>query len=1167
MAGNFNFTTKLGLDAQGFNRGVHRVMGALNNLKTSFLSVASALGAGLGFTQLISSLRVTATELSVAMNTLKNVSYQTKAFKEGTEEVTIEVSNFADNLSFVKRVSKEYHQDLVAITDNYAKFTAACKKTNLGLEEQRFVFEALTKAAAYYHLSADRTADMMNAVTQMMSKGKVAAEELRRQLGNTLPGAFNLMAAAMGVSTAKLDEMMRNGEVLAAEVLPKFAAMLNSVTKNIEFDSIQSSLNDLKNSWYEFVEKSGAEKLYKNIIDGSVTALGVVNDNMKGIKSVFVGLLTYLASINIFGFFEKQGEKFLKELEKDLKVARAKMGELSRGFYGLEGKGTIVKGSHDTYSLGNIFNLNTRKASQLKKALQEYNNQLIEINRLELKLGRISQETFNEIVNDVNNANHSLGTWVEVLDEGAPKIGRLQTAWNGLKSAVDKATVSVGNFFKANWVFLLIAAISSVVSYIGRIKKEAKEIAEIANNYKNDIKVITDTSDENITILKNNLKILKNTANAEHARALALKEINKELGTSYKLDELDKVKGKYAEITAEVERWAEATKKQALLQAYASQIAEATAKKKTAEIKLEDRQDDDIMPNKWVGTLAGPAGHFIFKGKNSIDKNTDIKNLQNEISQYDKVIAEAMKEMEKLGVSLGDFYDILGGNLGETESVLSEVFKKYNKEAKELANQLKEGALTQDKYDEAFDKLVKSIWEAATATGELSISSIIEKLDKGKVLTDLEKWYYDLSKAAAEAARNALIKDISKEIDEAIKLADEQLEKEFEKYAEKQEKELLLNMGVAAGDYKPNSRKDRNTLFDYDKTESEKLNDELEQTNDWLDDIKKKYGDLIKESTELGYRTEMVQKELDELSELLQYASKEAKTLEAAMNYAKIQEDIKNVKKEINGLVYSGVKDFATSIDRVVDAWDNLEETMNDSDASGWEKFMSVFNLITQVIDSAMSVMQTITTIQELQTKLGAAKIAEQQALNELLKEELALRMAAAGASNEEIAERLSSIGALLMEKGLLAGILGLKKQENAASATGAALKTSEAAASTAAAGASAGEAIAGATASGAKMPFPYNLLAIAAGVAAVIGALAAMSKFEKGGIVGGNSMHGDRNLVRANSGEMILTKGQQGTLWAMLNGKGSIGGNVEFKIRGADLVGAINNYSKKISK
>ena len=439
----------------------------------------------------------------------------------------------------------------------------------------------------------------------------------------------------------------------------------------------------------------------------------------------------------------------------------------------------------------------------------------------------------------------------------------------------------------------------------------------------------------------------------------------------------------------------------------------------------------------------------------------------------------------------------------------------------------------------------------------------------------MEKWYYDLAKNAKDAALKALLKeaneDIAKatieEIEAQSKLIEEQLDKYLDDEAKKLEKSLGLDMGVLGGDYETSKRGNRNTLFDYGKKGSEKTSEELELTNKWLDEIKDKYGDLIEESNELGYRTEIVQKELDELSQLYQYASKEAATLEAAMNYQKVVENIKEMKKEIGGLVYSGIKDMATSMDRVVKAAETFKETMEDTDATGWEKFMVVFNMITQIVDTAMGLYETINTIQQLSLKLGGAKIAEQTAYNALLAKELALRMAMKGASDEEIKNRIAGIGALFAEEGVLAGILGLKKKENQASATGIALKAGEAAASAGAASASAGEAIAGATASGAKMPFPLNLIAIAAGIAAVVGALATMSKFAKGGIVGGNSAHGDHNLARVNSGEMILNKAQQGTLFKAISSGSLGGGNVEFKIKGADLVGTINNYSKKISK
>ena len=116
---------------------------------------------------------------------------------------------------------------------------------------------------------------------------------------------------------------------------------------------------------------------------------------------------------------------------------------------------------------------------------------------------------------------------------------------------------------------------------------------------------------------------------------------------------------------------------------------------------------------------------------------------------------------------------------------------------------------------------------------------------------------------------------------------------------------------------------------------------------------------------------------------------------------------------------------------------------------------------------------------------------------------------------------------------------------------------------------ASSGEAIASATASGAKMPFPLNLVAIAAGVAAVIAALATISgSFADGGIIQGANTHGDQLLARVNAGEMILNGSQQRNLFNLLDGGtgSNMSGQVEFKISGSALKGVLRNYDNKMS-
>lgn len=142
---------------------------------------------------------------------------------------------------------------------------------------------------------------------------------------------------------------------------------------------------------------------------------------------------------------------------------------------------------------------------------------------------------------------------------------------------------------------------------------------------------------------------------------------------------------------------------------------------------------------------------------------------------------------------------------------------------------------------------------------------------------------------------------------------------------------------------------------------------------------------------------------------------------------------------------------------------------------------------------------------------------------------------------------------------------------QTATSAANVASSQAETSASLANTAAKSGEAIAGATASGAKLPFPYNLAAIAAGVATVVGVLAMITGFADGGIVGGNTTVGDYNLIRANKGEMVLNNKQQAHLFRLLDGGGNANnttsGEVKFKISGKELIGVLNNYNSKKSK
>ena len=105
------------------------------------------------------------------------------------------------------------------------------------------------------------------------------------------------------------------------------------------------------------------------------------------------------------------------------------------------------------------------------------------------------------------------------------------------------------------------------------------------------------------------------------------------------------------------------------------------------------------------------------------------------------------------------------------------------------------------------------------------------------------------------------------------------------------------------------------------------------------------------------------------------------------------------------------------------------------------------------------------------------------------------------------------------------------------------------------------------------KKAFTNPFAAIAAGLGLMVAGGVVMnyaqklqkSKFAAGGIVGGNSYSGDKVPSLLNSGEMVLNQAQQSRLFAMVNGSGGGGREVVFRIDGQQLVGVLNNHSRKV--
>jgi len=137
-------------------------------------------------------------------------------------------SDGAREFQYIKEKSDELGLSLVPTAKAYTGLFAAAKEANLSVATTREVFEGVAGAAKVLSLSADDTNGVLLALQQIASKGTVASEELRGQIGERLPGAFGLAAKAMGLTTAELGKQLQAGKVLASDFLPKFAAQLKA---------------------------------------------------------------------------------------------------------------------------------------------------------------------------------------------------------------------------------------------------------------------------------------------------------------------------------------------------------------------------------------------------------------------------------------------------------------------------------------------------------------------------------------------------------------------------------------------------------------------------------------------------------------------------------------------------------------------------------------------------------------------------------------------------------------------------------------------------------------------------------------------------------------------------------------------------------------------------
>lgn len=1035
MAGKLSFSIAINFLTENFKKGTNQIKAGFQAMQAQILTFAAALGAGgIGLSNLVTKFIEVAKSTNRVTTALKNVS--------GSMAV------FADNQRYLLDLAKKYGLEINALTGNYAKFTAAASISGMSMQEQRKIFESLSRAATAFGMSADDSNGVFLALSQMMSKGKISSEELRLQMGERLPIALQAMAKAAGTSVAGLDRLMKEGKLLSAEVLPKFADALNEMIPNVDTDNLETSLNRLQNVFTKLVNETDIQGKYKDLIDWLTGYVKKATDNIQSVITYVVAAIAVLVTSRLVN-------KLIVSFQKTELAAKAA----------------------------------ARRAA------------------------KAAGQSFDEVA------------W------------RSQKASSTMKAMFSNAAKSVKAALISMVPTAIIAVIGAVVAKLVVMAQEAKRIKNLFSEYKAELNKSTNTSD--IINLQTQYKIATDLKRNLDERRSALSQINRQLNTNYSIDEKN--------LTIQGDLNKKFAERVELLKA-AAEVDYLTQKKLEVEDNIESIQRKKGARKEEVASGNANAFSVLWQGvtkiasdKFKIGTGSDIQTYDTELVEQNRILKDINARLEQatvkansssVGLSTAGTGNIVGPGSNDKKTPLQKLEEKSAKELSELEAKFKIGSLSQTEYNKALAELNIKLYAEASGSNDRKVlesefykvrqeaaRQAVDQMGQFKAAIELEKIQKEYS---------ASLEKLKAQKENGI-LTEEQYKSELQRLAVETARTAgaIKDIGIEGKAFvaamqataqtmsTPVKVKERDTTFDYKKNAVDIASEKL--------DLAKEYAKDLQEEFQKAGKT---------LDDELAKSMAGVPDLEQALKIAQVRQDIKDLSKELREGIYSGVKNIASSADRMVNAFSQMQDVLGDEDATAWEKVMAVWNTMINTVDSIMSVVQTIENISEVAKKLSGAKEENASAEEEAL------------------------------------GIIGAKAAEVAANEAAAAIEIATSKAKTQAATT---EMAAKSTAAYASIPFAGVGLAAGqiAAMQSLITAASNVPQFANGGIVSGRTLAEVGEYPGASSNPEVIAPLSK--LKDMIGGgsvsriKVEVGGRAV--IRGSDAWLQISNHAKKIGK
>ncbi len=1070
---NLSLKIAVKLLTKEFKNGVAGLVASLRGLQAQFLAFTSILGAGtIGLSNFLSRMREVSKETTAARIALKNVSSSAQ--------------EFADIQKWLLDVSKRYGVGINTLTFGFAKFKSAADNAGMALSDQKQIFEAVSRASVAYGLSAEDQRGIFIALQQMMSKGKVMAEELRLQMAERMPVALQAMAAASKTTVAGLDALMKNGKVLSSEVLPEFARQLDSMIPNVDTDNLNKSLIDLSNTFVALTDKLGVEKAYKKIVEMATSALSWLMENTKAIG---VAIRTFISAL-IAGAIRKTFRALVAESEKATAAAIGAIKNKETAAKAVAAAEERVLKAKTKYEEAlHAEAVASFEASQAKK-LRAAQRTASALRQLE------KQQTALAAAEERARAAEAAVTESVQRDAARATGSAWSRAWHGATLAFKAFGQTLKSLAYSTIWTAIIQAILEVANALKDAYSKFAEIHNLAKKTQERLNAPTEASEQEISI-EANYKVASDNNQALATRNAALQKINALLGTEYQLN------GKNDSILDEINKKKERYIQYLKLQ---KQLENATDTHRTLSSQYTSWQKGN---QEWGSGLAKaifvpslePGKKMVDAVYNSLPSAG--KNLQEGINA-------AQAEIDTLTTKLAEFAgefdssslpqtptpttesDASGATDGSKrkQSELERAKERYRKSLAELSAEYEAEMLSEREFQRRKKDLIEKTYIDANGTSdqELLGSEFYKGIEvefggfthgnlreREEVLEDrIDEFNQALSKQKALLDNGAISQD---EYNDALR----SLSVEFYK-----ELSSLDLSGLSAEALAAMVSAQTEAAFINADTQSQYEPRRRDRTVDFLRNDTSQLEEQKKDAEHyLAWLKEQQLSSVADLSDEINKQMAQVESLEEALKLERVREAIKDYGRELRRTAYEGVKGTISNIDGVVNAFERVSEVMKSPDASGWERIMAVWNAMTSVVDTFIEIIDLITKMTEITEMLTKAKKIESAVDTSTTEAKIGNLASATAADSAATSAQLANSKSIVTAKTAEAGA-------NAAADTS-------------------------------KIPFGW--MAIPAVIAAVIAMFAALPKFAKGGVVGGNSKAGDKILARLNSGEGVLTE------------------------------------------